>query len=63
MADDTPTTPPEPSGDDARRRWAKTGVGIGVGSAAIVAALLYANRSKPKGPAGTNPQGSDTPES
>lgn len=25
------------------------GVGVGVGSAALVAALLYANRGKPKG--------------
>ena len=63
MPDDTPTTPPEPSGEDPRRRWGKTGVGIGIGSAAIVAALLYANRSKPKRPKGTNPHGSNTPES
>ena len=63
MADDTPTIPSEPSGEDPRRRWGKTGVGIGIGSAAIVAALLYANRPKPKRREGTNPQGSGTPES
>lgn len=28
-----------------RRRWTKLGVGAAIGSAAIVAALLYANRS------------------
>ena len=63
MADDTPTTPPGSSGDDARRRWTKSGVGIGIGSAAIVAALLYTTRSKPRRPGGANRQGSDAPES
>ena len=28
------------------KKWVKTGVAVGIGSAAIVAALLYANRSK-----------------
>jgi hypothetical protein len=33
-----------------RAKLMKTGIGIGVGSAAIVAALLYANHSKKKKP-------------
>lgn len=33
-------------GEGADRKWVKTGVAVGIGSAAIVAALLYANRSK-----------------
>ncbi len=38
-----------PSGDASQpangsRRWTKLGVGAAIGSAAIVAALLYANR-------------------
>lgn len=28
------------------QKWVKTGVAVGIGSAAIVAALLYANRGK-----------------
>lgn len=28
--------------------WAKAGIGIGIGSAAIVAALLYVNHAKKK---------------
>ncbi|QPQ55325.1 hypothetical protein IC614_01555 [Allosphingosinicella flava] len=28
------------------KKWVKTGVAVGIGSAAIVAALLYANRAK-----------------
>jgi len=50
--DETPA--PEPTLDDAARpaaspNWQKVGIGAAIGSAAIVAALLYANRSKPKG--------------
>ena len=36
-------------GEDAdarRKKYLKTGVAVGIGSAAIVAALLYANRGK-----------------
>ena len=47
--DTDPTdTPPESSVEaDARKaRLVKAGVAVGIGSAAIVAALLYANRSK-----------------
>jgi len=32
--------------EKAKGNWVKTGVAVGVGSAAIVAALLYANRKK-----------------
>ena len=32
-----------------RGAWIAAGVGVGVGSAALVAALLYANRDKAKG--------------
>lgn len=49
MAEDTP--PPEVTGtdDEARKgNLLKTGIGIGVGSAALVAALLYASRSRRK---------------
>jgi hypothetical protein len=34
--------------DDNRTAWIAAGVGVGVGSAALVAALLYANRGKKK---------------
>jgi Na+/H+-translocating membrane pyrophosphatase len=33
---------------DNRTAWIAAGVGVGVGSAALVAALLYANRDKSK---------------
>ena len=44
-------------GRDDLKRMAKVGVGVGIGSAALVAALLYANRvrrpsPKKKAPAG-----------
>jgi hypothetical protein len=32
--------------DPKRKKYVKTGVAVGIGSAAIVAALLYANRGK-----------------
>jgi hypothetical protein len=32
-----------------RAAWIAAGVGVGIGSAALVAALLYANRDKGKG--------------
>jgi hypothetical protein len=35
-------------GGDNRTAWIAAGVGVGVGSAALVAALLYANRDKGK---------------
>jgi hypothetical protein len=33
-------------GDGRRKKYVKAGVAVGIGSAAIVAALLYANRGK-----------------
>ncbi|HEY0313111.1 MAG TPA: hypothetical protein VGC56_11525 [Allosphingosinicella sp.] len=39
----------EKSGDSRRRKQIMTGAAIGIGSAAIVAALLYANRSRRSG--------------
>ena len=30
-------------------RWKQVGIGFGIGSAALVAALLYTNQKKPKG--------------
>ncbi|NNM75578.1 hypothetical protein HJG53_01480 [Sphingomonas sp. ID1715] len=38
----------EKAGGDNRTAWIAAGVGVGVGSAALVAALLYANRDKGK---------------
>jgi hypothetical protein len=34
---------------DLRNTWIAAGVGVGIGSAALVAAMLYANRDKSKG--------------
>jgi homoserine kinase len=34
--------------EERRAKMLKTGIGIGIGSAAIVAALLYANQSRKK---------------
>ena len=34
------------AGDGNRTAWIAAGVGVGIGSAALVAALLYANRDK-----------------
>lgn len=39
----------ENASPDKRNAWIAAGVGVGVGSAALVAALLYANRDKGKG--------------
>lgn len=36
--------------NESRTAWIAAGVGVGVGSAALVAALLYANRDKGKAP-------------
>ena len=36
------------SGDERRAKLVKAGVAVGIGSAAIVAALLYASKVKPK---------------
>ena len=33
---------------DLRNTWIAAGVGVGIGSAALVAAMLYANRDKSK---------------
>lgn len=35
-------------GGEKRTAWIAAGVGVGIGSAALVAALLYANRDKGK---------------
>jgi uncharacterized membrane protein YhiD involved in acid resistance len=34
------------TGDNNRTAWIAAGVGVGIGSAALVAALLYTNRDK-----------------
>ena len=50
--DETPaaeSTPNDPAKPATSPNWQKVGIGAAIGSAAIVAALLYANRSKPKG--------------
>ena len=41
----------EKEADRTQRRnsWIAAGVGVGIGSAALVAAMLYANRDKSKG--------------
>lgn len=36
------------TGGENRTAWIAAGVGVGIGSAALVAALLYANRDKGK---------------
>lgn len=36
-------------GEDNRTAWIAAGFGVGIGSAALVAALLYANRGKKDG--------------
>jgi hypothetical protein len=38
----------EKSGEERRAKLVKAGVAVGIGSAAIVAALLYASKVKPK---------------
>jgi hypothetical protein len=42
-------TPKDPAKPTSSPNWQNVGIGAAIGSAAIVAALLYANRSKPKG--------------
>ena len=39
----------EKASSDNRTAWLAAGVGVGIGSAALVAAMLYANRDKGKG--------------
>ena len=49
--DSTPSAPEDKTDDDESRRRAnmlKAGIGIGIGSAAIVAALLYSNSARRK---------------
>lgn len=43
---ETASTKPDAADAKKTARRVKTGVAVGIGSAAIVAALLYANRSK-----------------
>jgi hypothetical protein len=40
----------EGGSDERRTKLVKAGVAVGIGSAAIVAALLYASTAKPKKP-------------
>lgn len=49
MTDDNKTEP-QANEDEARRKtnMLKAGIGIGIGSAAIVAALLYSNNARKK---------------
>jgi hypothetical protein len=47
--DDKPTeAKPAEAKDKAKNRNFKAGMGVGIGSAAIVAALLYARSGKPR---------------
>jgi hypothetical protein len=46
--------------EERRAKLVKAGVAVGIGSAAIVAALLYASKvRKPKRSGGQNAEGSD----
>ena len=45
-AGDEPSHAVEKGGDSGRTKHLVTGAAIGIGSAAIVAALLYANRNR-----------------
>jgi hypothetical protein len=46
-AESSPQSAPQQTAAPRRKKqFVKTGVAVGIGSAAIVAALLYANRSK-----------------
>jgi hypothetical protein len=45
---DAPTSVPETDEEARKAKMLKAGIGIGIGSAAIVAALLYANSSRKK---------------
>ena len=49
MTDQKPPEPTKGSNDAKKSNRLMTGVAVGIGSAAIVAALLYANRSKKDG--------------
>jgi len=40
--------PNERDADARKANWTKAGIGVGIGSAAIVAALLYVNHAKKK---------------
>ena len=49
MADDNESAEPPSKGDEERRtKLVKAGVAVGIGSAAIVGALLYASKVKKK---------------
>ena len=45
MSDEKPDNPPMTKD---KRKWVAAGVGVGVGSAALAAALLYANQARRK---------------
>ena len=45
--------------DERRAKLVKAGVAVGIGSAAIVAALLYASKIKKPKPVGQQGEGSD----
>ncbi|UZK69253.1 hypothetical protein OKW76_14725 [Sphingomonas sp. S1-29] len=38
----------KPPAEDRSRHWPMTAIGVGIGSAALAAALLYANRGNKK---------------
>ena len=46
MSDEAPTPEAAPQPEESSKTRKRLGVAFGIGSAAIVAALLYANRSK-----------------
>jgi homoserine kinase len=50
MTDEPQATDAKPETEDARRKsnYIKAGIGLGIGSAAIAAALLYTNSAKKK---------------
>lgn len=50
MTDDPQSNAPKAEGDEAKRKsnLIKAGIGIGIGSAAIAAALLYTNSARKK---------------
>ncbi len=49
-SDDAAAAVAPDQGQDDRKRKTKVGVGVGIGSAALMAALLYANRARRQAP-------------
>jgi homoserine kinase len=50
MTDETQSTAPKSESEEAKRKsnLIKAGIGLGIGSAAIAAALLYTNNARKK---------------